>query len=124
MTRPARVVIDRGAARANLALARAFAPRQKIMAVIKADGYGHGLLRMADALRDADAFGVACLEEATQLREAGETSPIVLLEGPFAASELPEVRQFMGGLADGPVAFHYPASDYSAELLDQAVDAK
>jgi phospholipid/cholesterol/gamma-HCH transport system ATP-binding protein len=39
-------------------------------------------------------------------------------------SELPEVRQFMGGLADGPVAFHYPAPDYSAELLDQPVDAK
>ena len=35
-------------------------------------------------------------------------------------SEVPEVRQFMGGLADGPVAFHYPAADYRAELLDEA----
>jgi len=34
-------------------------------------------------------------------------------------SDIPEVRQFMGGLADGPVAFHYPAADYGAELLDQ-----
>ena len=39
-------------------------------------------------------------------------------------SDLPEVRQFMGGLADGPVAFHYPAPDYSAELLDEAAGAK
>jgi phospholipid/cholesterol/gamma-HCH transport system ATP-binding protein len=35
----------------------------------------------------------------------------------LARSKLPEVKQFMGGLADGPVAFHYPASDYSADLL-------
>jgi phospholipid/cholesterol/gamma-HCH transport system ATP-binding protein len=34
-------------------------------------------------------------------------------------SDIPEVRQFMGGLADGPVAFHYPAPDYSAELLEE-----
>ena len=34
-------------------------------------------------------------------------------------SDIPEVRQFMGGLADGPVAFHYPAADYGAELLDE-----
>ena len=38
-------------------------------------------------------------------------------------SDIPEVRQFMDGLADGPVAFHYPAPDYSAELLDEAADA-
>jgi phospholipid/cholesterol/gamma-HCH transport system ATP-binding protein len=36
----------------------------------------------------------------------------------LARSELPEVRQFMGGLADGPVPFHYPAADYGSELLD------
>jgi phospholipid/cholesterol/gamma-HCH transport system ATP-binding protein len=38
----------------------------------------------------------------------------------LARSNLPEVKQFMGGLADGPVAFHYPAQDYAAELLDDA----
>jgi phospholipid/cholesterol/gamma-HCH transport system ATP-binding protein len=36
-------------------------------------------------------------------------------------SDIPEVRQFMGGLADGPVAFHYPAPDYRADLLDAPV---
>jgi phospholipid/cholesterol/gamma-HCH transport system ATP-binding protein len=38
----------------------------------------------------------------------------------LARSTLPEVKQFMGGLADGPVAFHYPAADYRSELLDDA----
>jgi phospholipid/cholesterol/gamma-HCH transport system ATP-binding protein len=38
----------------------------------------------------------------------------------LARSTLPEVRQFMGGLADGPVAFHYPAKDYQSDLLDDA----
>ena len=42
----------------------------------------------------------------------------------LSRSDIPEVRQFMGGLADGPVAFHYPAADYSAELLDEAADAQ
>jgi phospholipid/cholesterol/gamma-HCH transport system ATP-binding protein len=39
-------------------------------------------------------------------------------------SQIPEVRQFMGGLADGPVAFHYPAPDYRAELLDEEAGVK
>jgi len=39
-------------------------------------------------------------------------------------SDIPEVRQFMDGLADGPVAFHYPAPDYRAELLDEEAGAK
>jgi phospholipid/cholesterol/gamma-HCH transport system ATP-binding protein len=42
----------------------------------------------------------------------------------LARSTLPEVRQFMGGLADGPVAFHYPATDYSADLLGDAGSAQ
>ncbi len=41
----------------------------------------------------------------------------------LSRSDLPEVRQFMGGLADGPVPFHYPASDYGAELLDEGPGA-
>ena len=93
MTRPACVVIDRQAARANLARVRKLVPHRKIMAIIKADAYGHGLLRMAEPLADADAFGVACLEEAQILREAGIEQPIVLLEGPFSENELPEIQK-------------------------------
>lgn len=92
MSRPACVVINPAAARHNLARVRELAPRARVVAVIKADAYGHGLERMAAALAGADAFGVACLEEALALREAGIAAPIVLLEGAFAAAELVHIR--------------------------------
>ena len=88
MTRPARVVIDLEAVRSNLQTVKRYAPDQKIMAIIKADAYGHGLERIAKQLNEADAFGVACLEEAVRLRNAGFTKPIILLEGFFSAEEL------------------------------------
>ncbi len=61
-------------------------------AAVKAEGYGHGLVRTARAL-DADAFAVACVEEALVLREAGIDRRIVLLEGVFEADELPWCAQ-------------------------------
>lgn len=93
MARPARVVIDRSAARANLRRVWTLAPNRKVMAIIKADAYGHGLARMAAALSEADAFGVACLEEAQILRAAGISNRIVLLEGPFSGDELAELQR-------------------------------
>lgn len=91
MTRPARVIFDPQAVRANLSQVRAQSPGRKVMAIVKADGYGHGVVRMAQALTDADAFGVASVEEAVRLREAAIGQPIILLEGPFEAQELPEI---------------------------------
>ena len=88
MTRPARVVIDADAARHNLARVRALAPGARVLAVIKADGYGHGITRMARIFDGADAFAVAAIEEAVTIREAGIAKPIVLLEGPFEHAEL------------------------------------
>lgn len=88
MTRPARVIINPRAARHNLEWVRRHAPGARVMAVIKADGYGHGIARMARIFDAADAFGVAAIEEAVTLREAGIDKSIVLLEGPFEASEL------------------------------------
>ncbi len=93
MTRPARVVIDLNAFRSNLQTTRKYAPDQKVMAIIKADAYGHGLERVANQLGDADAFGVACLEEAIRLRTAGFTKPIILLEGFFSAEELDQLSE-------------------------------
>lgn len=62
------------------------------LAVIKANAYGHGAVQCAKAITDeADGFAVACLEEALQLRQAGIKNPILLLEGFFEASELPEI---------------------------------
>jgi len=92
MSRPASVVINLAALKSNFQRIRQLAPRQKIMAVVKADAYGHGISRVARSLPDADAFGVACLEEARQLRDAGINQPIVLLEGPFSAGELPQIQ--------------------------------
>ena len=93
MTRPACVVVSSLAASANLQRVRELAPNSRVMAVLKADAYGHGLARMANALQRADAFGVACLEEAVRLRDDGVELPIVLLEGPFDAAELGSVAQ-------------------------------
>lgn len=91
MTRPARVLFNPAAVRANLESVRARAPGRRVLAIVKADAYGHGLIRAARALAGADAFGVASIEEAVSLREAGIEQPIVLLEGPFEASELAEI---------------------------------
>lgn len=91
--RAAHVTIDLPALRHNLGVARRAAPGARIMAAIKANGYGHGLVRVARALTAADAFGVACLNEALELRAAGIRQPIGLLEGFFHADELPLIEQ-------------------------------
>ncbi len=93
MTRPARALIDIKALRANLQRVRSVASGARVLAVIKANGYGHGMIRTAEALHEADAFGVACLEEGVLLREAGIAHPIVLLEGFFDGLELPEIAR-------------------------------
>lgn len=64
------------------------------MAVVKADGYGHGLLRVARALEDSDGFAVLNVSEAIQLRDAGFRQPILLLEGIFSAAELPLLTEY------------------------------
>jgi alanine racemase len=93
MPRPTSVTIHADAIRHNLGEVRRRAPGSRIMAVVKADGYGHGLERAARALADADAFGVAALSDAERLRAEGLTHPIVLLSGFDAASDLPRMRQ-------------------------------
>jgi alanine racemase len=85
-----RALIDSAALRHNLGTIRAYAPGAKIMAVIKANAYGHGLVSTALALADSDSFAVARLEEGVALRSAGVRAPIVLLEGVFNAEQLAE----------------------------------
>ena len=88
MTRPVRARIDLSALLHNLAQVRRTAPRSKVMAVVKANGYGHGLLPVAAALEDADGLAVARLEEALALRKAGIRKPVMLLEGFMDEAEL------------------------------------
>ena len=80
--------LDGDALRHNLAAVRQLAPRSRVLAVIKANAYGHGIVGVAKSLGDADAFGVARIGEGLSLRAAGITRPIVLLEGVFSADEL------------------------------------
>jgi alanine racemase len=89
MSRPLRARIRPAALAHNLAVARRLAPGCRVMAVVKANGYGHGLLRSAVALGSADAFAAIEIEGAVRLREAGCRHEIVLIEGLFALDELP-----------------------------------
>lgn len=75
----------------NLAKVREYAKGAQVMAVIKANGYGHGLQRVAKALEDADAFAVARVDEAMRLREAGIAKRIVVLEGFTCVEELQQI---------------------------------
>ena len=93
MSRATLATIHLGALRRNLARLREKAHGAKVMAIIKADGYGHGLERVARALGDADAFGVAALGDGLRLRAAGIASRIVVLSGPDEAADLAEFRR-------------------------------
>ncbi|MGY0559893.1 alanine racemase [Luteimonas sp. A277] len=91
--RPARALVDLDAVAHNYRHARQLAGG-RALAVVKADAYGHGAVQCAQALdSEADGFGVACIEEALELREAGIRAPILLLEGFFTADELPLIER-------------------------------
>lgn len=89
MSRPTRAVIDLQVLRHNYQLAQSLAPESKTIPMVKANAYGHGAIKVSQALADiAPAFGVACIEEALELRDAGIKQPVLLLEGAFDAAEL------------------------------------
>lgn len=111
MTRPSRVVIDKQALKHNFQRVRELTPNSKILAIIKADAYGHGLVRVAKTLSDADGFGVACLEEAEQLRSAAVENKIVLLEGPHKAIDLSRIVEL-----DLDIVIHHESQ---LEILEQ-----
>jgi len=87
-------VINLDAVQHNLQRVRSYAPDAKIMAVIKANGYGHGLLRIAEALQNVDAFAVARVDEGVRLRKAGIKNRIAVLEGFTCAEELDELINY------------------------------
>ncbi len=93
MPRPILAYIDQNALEHNLQIARGttFA---RIMAVIKANGYGHGLLRAAEALAGADGFALLDIRDAIALREAGYRQTILLLEGFFDAADLEQLAEY------------------------------
>jgi alanine racemase len=88
MTRPARATIHLEALRHNLRRVREAASRRRVMAVIKANGYGHGQVTVARALSDAEAFAVAGIDEGLSLREAGIDKRVLLLSGVHDGADL------------------------------------
>ena len=88
MPRPISAVIDLLAMRRNLALARRHARGRFVWAVVKANAYGHGLVRAVRAFAEADGLALLDLDEAQRARDAGWSRPILLLEGCFEAREL------------------------------------
>lgn len=87
MPRPIQARVDLSALENNLYVAR-HATSSRIMAVIKANAYGHGLLNAAEALANADGFALLDVADAVRLREAGYRQTILLLEGFFDAQDL------------------------------------
>jgi len=104
MARPTHARINLNAIRQNYRLARELAPQSRALAVIKGDGYGHGAVPVARALApEVDAFGVACIEEALELRAAGIQNRLLLLEGIFSDDEMaPVIEQRLD------IAIHSP----------------
>jgi len=94
MKRRAYAEISPKALRYNYQVVKSLAPNSKILAMVKANAYGHGLLNVAHALKEANAFGVACMDEALTLRQSGVSNPIFLMEGFSHTDELDCIQKF------------------------------
>lgn len=91
MARPTLARVFPAHLRHNAQRVRALAPRANVLACVKANGYGHGIIRVAEALQDiVQGFAVSCIDEGLELRTAGITQRIVLLEGPHSYEEIAE----------------------------------
>ncbi|HSS71099.1 MAG TPA: alanine racemase [Casimicrobiaceae bacterium] len=91
MSRPLLAQVNLSALRANLRKVRERAPDVQVLAVVKADAYGHGLMRVLPALSDADGLALLELDAAVALREQHYARRILLLEGFFTVDELGEI---------------------------------
>lgn len=117
MSRATVATIHLAALRHNLARLKALAAPAKVMAVIKADAYGHGLERVARALdAEAEAFAVAALGDGLRLRAAGHRQRIVVLSGPDDAHDIAEMQRLQLD-----AAVHHEAQ---LEWLAQAAPAR
>ena len=117
MPRPIQAIIDLAAMRNNLSIASRAAAHARTLAVVKANAYGHGLLRAARAFSAADGFAILEIDNAVRLREAGYKQPILLLEGAF------DTRELHTAAAHGfACAIHDP--DQASMLQDLPADAR
>ncbi len=86
--RPIKALISSAALRHNLGVVRRCAPRARVFAVLKANAYGHGIMRAARALDGADGIALLEIDGAVRLRESGYARRLALLEGLFDTTEL------------------------------------
>ncbi|WP_423064011.1 alanine racemase [Candidiatus Paracoxiella cheracis] len=103
MSRGAIAYIDLNALKHNYSRLQQLAAGRSILAMIKSNGYGHGLLRVAKTLNTADAFGVASLDEAIALRKGGIKQPIMVMAGFYDKDEIPQFVDY-----DLQVVLHRP----------------
>lgn len=96
MTERAVATIDLGALTHNLSVVRQYAPHSSILAMVKSNAYGHGMIPVAKALGDVDGLGVCCMDEAVQLHDAGIRKRIIIMDGFNTIDELSEIidKQF------------------------------
>lgn len=94
MSRPLVAHIDMAAMQHNLSVVRSRMPQSRIWAVVKANGYGHGLERCARAFIEADGYALTEIEAAVHLRDLGYKKPLLLLEGFFSEHELPIIAHY------------------------------
>lgn len=93
MPRPIQAHIDLSALKNNLRVVRK-CTSSRIMAVVKANAYGHGLQRVAGALAEAEGLALLDARDAIQLRDAGSRQTILLLEGYFSPADLPVLAEY------------------------------
>jgi alanine racemase len=91
--RPAFLEINHLALQHNLQQIKKLTPNSAVIAMVKANAYGHGVAEVVPGLADADAFGIASLEEALELQTLKVKKPIILMAGFFSEDELDEIAQ-------------------------------
>lgn len=82
------ITINQNALKHNLQQVRQHAPHSKIVCMVKANAYGHGIAECLPALAEGDIFGVCCIEEVLTIRQYNQSHDIILIEGVFQKQEL------------------------------------
>jgi alanine racemase len=109
---PAKALIDCEALRYNLSQVKLRVPQSKVISVIKANAYGHGMVQAANALDASDAFAVARIDEAMELRTHGVSKQIILLEGVLSQNETKEHYRLC-------VEYHFIPAIHSIEQINE-----
>jgi alanine racemase len=94
MSWTSRALINSAALQHNLTIAKKAAPSSKILAVIKSNGYGHGIAEIAKTLTEADGFAVATIPEAIKVRTEHPNKLILVLQGFLNHKELVLFKQY------------------------------